>query len=74
MAALREQLDRASFLFLMCSRYTAMSLHTSPASLHTHSSISRPLVLASISCFLRLSPKRWFQVAKREGYFVMCFY
>lgn len=35
MAALRDQLNRASLLFLMCSGYTAMRLHTSPGSLHT---------------------------------------
>lgn len=40
MAALRNQLDRATLLFLMCSGYTAMSHHTSPARLHTPTSLS----------------------------------
>lgn len=35
MAALRDQQDLASLLFLMCSAYTTMSHHTYPGTLHT---------------------------------------
>lgn len=50
MAALRDQLDMSSLLFLMCSGYKAMCYHTSPASLHTPSSVFWPLDLVFISC------------------------
>lgn len=39
MAALRDQLHLASFLFLMCSAYKTMSHHTNPDAFYTLSSV-----------------------------------
>lgn len=79
MAALRDQLDRAALLFLMCSAYTAMSHHTSPGSLHTISSFFFfcPSGLAFISCSAWLNTSTGFKWASGRTTHLLtvyCFY